>query len=236
MNKDVLKRFSDLRILLVEDDVLLRGIIFDALKLYCNDVQCAEDGEKGLQYFHQGNFNVIITDINLPKMNGLAMSRAIRQSNSDISIIILTAYDTSDNIYASMDICACAFLHKPFELEQLYNTLLMCIGKIANKNAWLCLERGYMYNLKTQELFFEDKEIRLTKNESRLLFILIDHIGKTVSFETIEGNVWYDKGATPETIRMHINKLRSKTYYELIENIQGYGYKLLPKVNMHHPF
>lgn len=229
MDKGVLKRFSNLSILLVEDDALLRGVIFDALALYCDHVQCAQDGQEGLEYFYQNNFNVIITDINLPKMSGLAMAKTIRQSNNDISIIILTAYDTSDNIYASMDICACAFLHKPFELEQLYNTLLMCIGKIVTKNQWLSLERGYTYNLKTRELFFEDKEIHLTKNENRLLSIFIDQIGKVVSFETIEGNVWYDKSATPETIRMHINKLRSKTYYELIENIQGYGYKLLPK-------
>lgn len=229
MDKSVLKRFQDLRILLIEDDNLLRGIIYDALRLYCKDVQCAEDGKKGLDCFYSGNFNIVITDINLPKMNGLAMSRAIRKSNSDVSIVILTAYDTSDNIYASIDVCACAFLHKPFELEQLYNTLLMCVGKIASKTQWIELERGFSYNAKTKELFFEDKEIHLTKNEFRLLSILVDHIGKTVSFETIEGNVWYDKSATPETMRMHINKLRSKTYYELIENIQGYGYKLTPK-------
>lgn len=232
MDKSVLKRFNDLRILLVEDDDLLRGIVFDALSLYCQNVKCARDGEEGLSYFHSGNFNVIITDINLPKMSGLGMAREIRKVNSEISIIILTAYDTSDNIYASIDICACAFLHKPFELEQLYNTLLMCVGKIVSTNQWLDLARGFSYNIKLKELFFEDKEIHLTKNESRLLSILIDHVGKTVSFENIEGNVWYDKSATPETIRMHINKLRSKTYYELIENIQGYGYKLFPKANI----
>lgn len=229
MNKSVLKRFHELRVLLVEDDPILRGIIHEALSLYCNHVKCAQDGEEGLKLFCEGHFNVIISDINLPKMSGLAMARQIRKMNEDISIVILTAYDTTDNIYASMDICACAFLHKPFELEQLYNTLLMCIGKIASKNHWIDLQRGFSYNTHSKELFFEDKEIHLTKNESRLLAILLENFGKTVSFESIEGNVWYDKSATPETIRMHINKLRSKTYYELIENIQGYGYKLLPK-------
>jgi len=232
MDKSVLKRFNDLRILFVEDDDLLRGIIRDALSLYCQDVQCANDGEEGLACFHNGNFNVIITDINLPKMNGLVMAKEIRKVNSEISIIVLTAYDTSDNIYASIDICACAFLHKPFELEQLYNTLLMCLSKIVSKHQWLDLSRGFSYNLQTKELFCDEKEIHLTKNESRLLAILIDHLGKTVSFENIEGNVWYDKSATPETIRMLINKLRAKTYYELIENIQGYGYKLSPKANI----
>ena len=229
MDKSVLKRFQELRVLLVEDDPVLRGIIHEALSLYCHNVQCAQDGEEGLKLFCEGHFNVIISDINLPKMSGLAMARQIRKMNEDISIVILTAYDTTDNIYASMDICACAFLHKPFELEQLYNTLLMCIGKIASKNHWIDLQRGFSYNTHSKELFFEDKEIHLTKNESRLLAILLENFGKTVSFESIEGNVWYDKSATPETIRMHINKLRSKTYYELIENIQGYGYKLLPK-------
>ena len=231
LDERVLKRFEDLKVLLVEDDALLRDIIFDALKLYCNHVQCAQDGEQGLEYFHQGDFNVLIADINLPKMNGLAMARAIRQLNNELSIIILTAYDTPDNIYASIDINACAFLHKPFELEQLYSALLMCTGKFTAKHQCIFLERGFSYNMKMKELFFEDKTIHLTKNESRLLSLLIDHIDKTVSFETIESTVWYDKGATLETMRMHINKLRSKTYYELIENIQGYGYKLSPKPN-----
>lgn len=229
MDKNILRRFKDLKILLVEDDELLRSVIVESLKIYCQEVSQAKNGEEGLKLYSEGNFDVIITDINLPKMSGLAMARIIRKTNNEISIIVLTAYDTSDNIFASIDICACAFLHKPFELEQLYNTLLMCLGKFASKMHRIDLSKGFYFNIKNKELFFEDKEIHLTKNESKLLSILVENLGHTVSFENIENNVWYDKSATPETIRMYINKLRSKIYYNIIENIQGLGYKLLPK-------
>ncbi len=72
-------------------------------------------------------------------------------------------------------------------------------------------------------------KVYLTRTETQLLHLLVSAMGQVIPFESIERSVWYEKQATPDTIRMYINKLRAKLYYELIENIQGYGYKLVPQ-------
>ncbi len=230
MNKKILKHLKQLEVLIIEDDYFLGHTIVDALSPYCNQVMLAEDGEQGLSYYYKNSFNIIITDINLPKKSGLALAHEIRLSNKDIVIIILTAHDTDHNINTAIDLAAFAFLHKPFQLEQLYNTLLMSISKINTEPNFFTLGKNYRYNLKTKEVFHFDTKIHLTRTESLLLHVLITNAGQVVTFETLERNAWYDKQATPDTIRMYVNKLRSKLYYELIENIQGYGYKLVPQV------
>ncbi len=230
MDKKALKLLKHLDVLILEDDQFLGRTILEALEPYCNSVQLAKDGEEGLDYYYQNIFNLIITDINLPKKSGIKVAQNIRQNDQDIVIVFLTAHDTEQNIYSAIDIGAFAFLHKPFQLEQLYNTLLMSISKIYTESKYFDLGRGYKYNLKTNKLFYLDDEIHLTKTESHLLYIFIKNIGQVITFNSIEKNVWYEKQATPDTIRMYVNKLRAKLYYELIENIQGYGYKLVPQL------
>ncbi|AHJ13426.1 response regulator transcription factor [Sulfurospirillum multivorans] len=230
MNKDVLKLLKQLNVLLVEDDPFLGQTIFDALNPYCGHVTLDCDGEAGLDSFFQGTFNVVITDINLPKKTGISLAGEIRRSNKEIIIIILTAHDTEHNIHSAIDIGVFAFLHKPFQLEQLYNTLLMSLSKIQADHKLLNLGKNHIYNVKTKEIFCGDEMIRLTRTESLLLQILVSNMGQVITFDSIERSVWYEKQATPDTIRMYINKLRAKLYYELIENVQGYGYKLVPNI------
>ena len=229
MNKDILKLLKDLKVLLVEDDLSLGQTLFDELMPYCAHVKLAHDGEEGLDYFYQESFDVIITDINLPKKTGIILAQEIRRVNKDIIIIILTAHDTDININSAIDIGVLAFLHKPFQLEQLYNTLLMSLSKIHTEDKVINLGKNYTYNVRTKEIYYYEDAIRLTRTEILLLQMFINNIEQVMTFDQIERSVWYEKQATPDTIRMYVNRLRSKLYYELIENVQGYGYKLIPQ-------
>lgn len=229
MTKEVLKLLKQLNVLLVEDDPLLGQIVFDALTPYCSHVTLVHDGEEGLDSFFKGAFNVVITDINLPKKTGIALAGEIRKSSKEMVIIILTAHDTEHNIHSSIDIGVFAFLHKPFQLEQLYHTLLMSLSKIQGDHKIIHLGKNYTYNSKSKEVFCGEQMVYLTRTETQLLHLLVSAMGQVIPFESIERSVWYEKQATPDTIRMYINKLRAKLYYELIENIQGYGYKLVPQ-------
>lgn len=226
MNKETLKLLKKLDVLIVEDDKFLGKSLKDALSEYCDKVVLKTDGEQGLSCYYDENFNIVITDINLPKKNGLALAKEIKEHDKDALIVILTAYDSEHNIRTAIDISAFAFLHKPFELEQLYNTLLMAIGKIPAGEKFFDLGKGFRYIFKSRKLFYLEEEIHLTKTEANLLRALINNAGETTTQENIERSVWYDKQATPDTIRMYINKLRVKLYHELIQNVQGYGYRL----------
>lgn len=226
MEKSVLKRLSPINVLVVEDDELLCDEIVSALNPYCKNVFYATDGKMGLELFYKRDIDVLVTDIHLPKMNGLTMVQNIREVNHTLPVIVLTAYDTSDNIGKSIDMEVISFLHKPFEIEQLYNSLLMASGKLSTSNHFLKLGCDIIYDYRNKVLLKNNEVIHLTRSEKKLFEILLENKGYMVSYEAIEGYVWYEKGATPDTIRMYINKLRSKTYYELIENVKALGYKL----------
>lgn len=226
VEKNVLKRLEPIKILIVEDDDLLREEVTEALIPYCKCVLQAENGKVGLCLFYKNYPDIIITDIHLPQMNGLTMVKHIREVSRTIPIIVLTAYDTSDNIGKSISMEVTSFLHKPFDIEQLYNALLMASGKLSSAKHLIHLKNNVTYDYRTKNLYTKNKLIHLTKSEKKLLEILMENKGYMISYEAIEKYVWYEKGATADTIRMYINKLRSKTYYDLIDNIKGFGYKL----------
>ncbi|WP_188115767.1 helix-turn-helix domain-containing protein [Campylobacter concisus] len=96
----------------------------------------------------------------------------------------------------------------------------------SNANKRLNLGRGFSYDTQDRLLYNENKNIVLTRTEQRLLHILAINKERVVSFEMIENFTWSGKVASFETIRNYINKLRTKTYTQLIKNVQGLGYKL----------
>jgi len=226
MNEETLNLLKNFEILIAEDDENLGDSIKIALSKYAKGVMLCEDGESALNEYENGKFDMIITDINLPKMSGLEFAKCVRAKNAQIPIIIITAFDSDKNIQDAMNLGAFAFLQKPFSLAQLYSSLLMASTKVP-KDEFINLGKGFKISTKTNEAFNQDELIHLTKTEENILMILLANKGHIVSLEQIENSVWYDKAATPDVIRMHINNLRVKFYYELIQNIRGQGYKLL---------
>lgn len=224
MDEQTLNLLRKLKILLVEDDAFLGATLLEALKPYAGKAVLETDGKAALERFFADDFNVVVTDINLPKISGLSLARQIKEVGKNVPIIFITAFDSGHNVEAAIDIGAEAFLHKPFSLERLYGALLMALGKV--DGGQMSLGRGYFYDAEAKELFKGEAVVHLTKTEAALLEILVANAGSVVSFESLERNVWRYKQATPDAMRMYVNKLRSKTYHELIVNIQGYGYKL----------
>lgn len=217
---------KDLNILLVEDELDLRAIIAESIEPYVNDIYEASNGSDGLELFFSNSIDLIITDINMVRMNGLKMVRNIREYNPKIPTIFLTAYDTDENILEAIELHNSYLLKKPFDKKQLITTIQMMVGQLHDDEDIIDLHNGFTYSIKEKELYFKDELISLTKIEKRLLQLLIHNRQHTVSFEMIDNFVWQEKGATQETIRTYIKKLRKKTYTELIQNIQGMGYLL----------
>lgn len=225
--KDItLKILNSTKVLLAEDDVFLADSLQSAPEQYCANICLCLDGLSALENFKKNDFDMVVTDINLPKLNGLTLAQEIRNLNPQIPIIIITAHDSDKNVREAIKINTLAFLKKPFSLEQLYSALLMASAKKIKQNEIFELGHGIKFDQKNSEIYAKNKTIHLTKTEANILNLLISNIGYMVSLEQIEKVVWYDKAVTPETIRTHINNIRSKTHHDLIQNVQGYGYKL----------
>lgn len=228
MNKKILEKLKSVSVLLVEDDESLRMVVEESLKLWCKEVFTANNGDEGLEFFNKYKPDVVITDIHMPRMSGLKMAKKIREYSAEVPIVVITAYDTDDNMMGSIDIGSYTYLRKPVELDELMMTVIMCTRSGLKKER-IDLGRGFLLDEQTKTLYCNDSPIDLTKKEFDLLFLLATKKGDTVTQEIIEYWVWEDKPMTTQTLRVHINNIRKKTYPELIRSVSGIGYKLQPQ-------
>lgn len=226
MNEQMKEILESTKVLLVEDDVSLKEMIKDLISPYVPIVHSAKDGEEGLEKFNLYDIDLIISDIHMARMSGIHMVKEIRKFDPNIPVIFLTAYDTDENMLNAILLKSKNFLKKPFDKNQLLIAMIMAIAKDISNENMLILPQGFQYCLDSKKLYHKTTEVELTRTEQRLLFLLLIHRNHTVSFEMIEAYTWQEKGATPDTIRNYINKLRKKIYPEIIKNIQGIGYQL----------
>lgn len=223
---EIFKELAHLNVLLVEDDTQLQGVLAELLKPYVGQIYKARNGQDGLESFSKNDIDVIITDINMTQMSGTTMAKRIRELDERVPIIFITAYDTDENLQNSLNIQNSNLLKKPFDKQQLLIMILMATKNGAKTSKRLNLGRGFSCDTQGRLLYKESETIVLTRTEQRLLHILVINKERVVSFDMIENFAWNGKVASFETIRNYINKLRTKTYTQLIKNVQGLGYKL----------
>lgn len=113
----------DSRILLVDDDLLLREVIGEYLSAHDYLVDLAEDGEQALSMFEPGKYNLALIDLVMPKMNGLVLMEKIREIDGDIFCLIMTGYPTIDSAYKAMVEGVSDYIIKPFQLMELLNII-----------------------------------------------------------------------------------------------------------------
>lgn len=223
---EIFKELAHLNVLLVEDDTQLQGVLAGLLAPYVSQIYKAQNGQDGLDGFNKNDIDIIITDINMTKMSGTSMAKRIRELDGHIPIIFITAYDTDENLQNSLNIQNSSLLKKPFDKQQLLIMILMATKNGVKTSKRLNLGRGFSYDMQDRLLYSESENIALTRTEQLLLHILVTNKERVVSFTMIENFTWSGKVASFETMRNYINKLRNKTYAQLIKNVQGVGYKL----------
>jgi len=162
------------------------------------------------------SFDLVITDIMLPGMNGIELSRIIKQKNPDLPIIMLTALGTIDEKIEGFDAGADDYMVKPFEIRELYariKAVLLRKSSSPKKNESLNIIKyqNLTINANTNRVFRNEKEINLTPKEFKLLIFLMRNAERVLSREEIAENVWgnhFDTGTN--YIDVYIAYLRKK--------------------------
>ncbi|MDO5046860.1 response regulator transcription factor, partial [Campylobacter sp.] len=221
--KEILK---DVNLMIVEDDDDLREAIKSAIEQYVNEIYACKDAKEALECFSLHNINLIVSDINMPRMNGLKMASIIRKTDENVPILFLTAYDSDENMLSAIDVKSSGVLKKPFEKRELVMMMSFAANKFKSDFASVDLKKGFVFNAFTRELYKDGEVVALTKKEQALLHLFLKNQMRTVSFEMIEACVWPSESCTSDAIRAFVYKLRKKLYPELIQNAQGIGYKL----------
>jgi DNA-binding response OmpR family regulator len=227
------------KILIVEDehkiaDTLRFGLIENGYY-----VEVAYDGTIGYKLFTTHQFNLVILDINLPGMNGYELCKAIRNRDSSIPIIMLTALNALNDKIEGYDAGADDYLVKPFEFKELLLKIRVLLKRTMNQNipvGSILKASELVMNLDSKEVKRGNKQINLTAKEFQLLEYLMRNKNKVVSRADIAINVWdIDFDTNTNVIDVYISYLRNKVdknfSQKLIQTQVGMGYILKDKEN-----
>jgi len=220
-----LEKLKDIKVLLVEDEEELSSLLKDAIGEYFYSFSIANNGLDGLEKFEKINPDIVISDINMPQMNGLEMADILRKKYPDLPIIILSAFDQKEYLLNAIDVNVIKYLIKPFDPEELLEYIVSISNKIGSKD--VDLGSGFTYNLNTRNLFLYDQFVKITKREAKFLETLIEASPSIVSDHTIKLKLWNKDDISDERLRTFIKRFRIKTSKSLVNNIKGQGYQVL---------
>lgn len=215
----------DKRILIVEDEWKLRRIASDFLKKEGFVVVEAEDGEEALDIIVSQNFDLIILDLMLPKINGWELLEEIRMKDSSIPVIMLTARGSEDDILKGYEMKADEYIVKPVSMKVL----------VAKVKAFLRIHSlgevitfgGLTINSDTRDLKLDGVPVELSQKEFELLLFFIKNKGQVLSRDRIITSLWgYDYDGDIRAVDSQIKRIRKKLDGKYIKTIRGAGYKI----------
>jgi len=213
-------------VLYVEDDLALQVNIKQILNNFFDEVLVASDGDEAIDIYlkNQNRIDFMITDINMPKTNGIELSKYIREYDSKLPIVIMSAYTNTDYLLDSIDLNIVSYITKPFTTKKVF----LLLDKILNYlelNNQILLKDNIKFNYEKGELLVEEESILLTSRETIFLKLLVDN--DIVSYIMMYEFMWdYDKQPTQNAVKSFIKKIKKKIPIELFKNKQGIGYYL----------
>lgn len=224
-----------MKILLVEDDVKIAAFIIKGLKSQGFSVDHVEDGVSGVDLATVTPYDVIITDLMLPKKSGLSLIKDLREQNLDTPIIILSAKDTVDDRVKGLEYGADDYLTKPFAFSELLARLYALVRRSMTKVDITILTAGDLtMDLIKREVKRGEVKIELQPLEFNLLEYLVRNKGRVISKTMLMEHVWdYYFDPQSNVVEARVYKLREKVdkdfAYALIHTIRGVGYTIKDK-------
>lgn len=225
MTKNLLL-FKDKSILFAEDDNITRIEMSAILEMLFKKVYSVKDGEEAFRIYEEESPDIILTDIVMPKIDGLALIKKIRQVNYDIPIILLTSFAEKEFLLDASNLSIDGYLVKPTELEKLTQTLCKAIQRIQKHIEIVSLGKELFYNSATNELYLKGNIVALGGKEHKLLLLLIENRHRTIRKEEIEKELWPIDTVSNSAIKKLVLRIRQKMEKNLIVSVRGIGYRL----------
>lgn len=220
-----------MRLLVVEDDPVIGKALRKGFAEAGDECAWAKDGDRGLELARSGQFDAIVLDLLLPRRNGVAVLRALRDEGLQTPVVILTALGAVEERVLGLQSGADDYLVKPFAFAELKARLEAVCRRTLTRPAPL-LEAGELcLDLATRRVTRGKREIDLTPTEFSLLEFLMRHAGQVVTRKMLCEHLWdTDWEGETNVIEVHINRLRGKLdrgfSSALIQTVRGRGYAL----------
>ncbi len=239
MNK-LINEKSNIQILLVEDESLTQELLLKLLKRKYNKVVVAQNGVDALKiyknyFLNNENFDIIISDINMPMMDGTELLQNIRQMDEFIPFIFLTGQTDLNNILQLIELDINDYILKPLDIKRLFGSIDNIINKkfrqdyIKKLSNYVHLNNNLYWDRDNKIIYQNNKSIKLTKKEILLLDLLFDNVNTLIKTEDIIYLLWEDSlddESSNSNLKNLISRIRIKINTLNIENLYGMGYQL----------
>lgn len=225
------------KILLCEDDENLGMLLREFLQAKGFNADLYPDGEKGYKAFLKGKYDICVLDVMMPRKDGFTLAQEIRNVNSEVPIVFLTAKNLKDDILEGFKLGADDYITKPFSMEELVVRIDAILRRVKGKKdreVTLFKIGKFTFDTQKQVLVSEDSTQKLTTKESELLALLCSHVNEILERNYALKTIWVDDNYfNARSMDVYITKLRKllkgDPAIEII-NIHGKGYKLIAPV------
>ena len=225
---------KDQRILLAEDEPFLGKVVKESLEKQGYEVVLAPDGKKAWEFFYNEKFDICIFDVMMPYKDGFTLASQIRQADSKIPMMFLTAKADIKDIAQGYASGGNDYLKKPFSLDELFLRVAELLKRnypTPSSNDEIKIG-NYQFLINRQELFCPDgATIKLSHKETQLLSLLLRYKNEVLDRKTTLISIWGDDSFfNTRNMDVYITRLRNKLKKDPrveIVNIRGFGYKLI---------
>lgn len=222
--KLVLKNSS---ILLAEDEENLRNSFKKVLLLYVKEVFTAANGEEAFEIYQNHRPDIVITDVKMPKLNGLELIKKIRKENQETPIIVTSAYTDKDLLLESIKLSLVDYLVKPIKEKDLIALLEISADVLLQKvKTVVAIDERNAYDYQNKQLIQDAQKISLTHKEVEFLEILLQHKGNLVTRQTLEDKLYVYEEAPPSALKNLVFKLRKKIGNDVVQTVGNLGYTI----------
>ena len=197
----------------------------NTLAYYLKEVLEARDGEEALDIYYEQRPDIILTDLRMPRKDGLDMVKEIRKNDKKIPILMITAHTDKEYLLSAIELKIEKYLIKPIALNELLSGLRLCVSEIESGRSLFLECKNCKFDFKNRRILHEGgKETELTHKESDFLELLLRKKGMIVSYEEIELNVWKEEFMSIAALRTLVKSLRKKLPNSSIKNHSQTGY------------
>ncbi|HWD40484.1 MAG TPA: response regulator transcription factor [Fimbriimonas sp.] len=219
-----------MRVLLVEDDPEMMAMVLQVLVRAGFTVDCAADGREALKRALSQTYSLVILDLMIPLVDGLAVCSELRARRRNMPILMMTARDSVTDRVAGLDTGADDYLPKPFDVREFVarvHALLRRDKVLKSRRLYVC---GLAIDTRRREVAFDGRPLPLTKLEYGILETLAGQVGRTVPRETLLELIWRDQEPGSNKLEVAVRSLRRKLETiglgKLVQTVYGYGYTI----------
>jgi DNA-binding response OmpR family regulator len=214
------KFIKDKTVLYIEDEEMIRKNVTELISDYFGAFDTASSGEEGYEKFLDNKYDIIIVDIELPKMNGIELLGKIRELNKEIHLVVISAHTKTEYLLGSIPFKLEQYIVKPLTSRKIKELLTTLNGAFSSDSV-VELVSAVLLNRETSSVSFLGKEFSLTKRELGILSILADK--KVITYDEIDRQ-WEDEVPSENAVRSCIKKLRRKLPTGILKTHSGIGY------------